>query len=101
MKRRKFLTAASLAMGGMLIPVGCNSWIARGSSSNRKRLVVVFLRGGVDGLNILVPHQSAEYYQARPTLAVPYPQTKDGAIDLEGFFGLNPHLKRLDALVEE
>ena len=96
MKRRKFLTAASLATGAMLIPVGCNSWIARSSSTNsRKRLVVVFLRGGVDGLNILVPHQSAEYYQARPTIAVPYPQTKNGAIDLEGFFGLHPHLKDL------
>ena len=96
MKRRKFLTAASLATGGMLIPVGCNSWIARSSSTtSRKRLVVVFLRGGVDGLNILVPHQSAEYYQVRPTIAVPYPQTENGAIDLEGFFGLHPHLKDL------
>lgn len=97
MKRRKFLTAASLATGSMLLPVGCNSWVAKGSNSqsNRQRLVVVFLRGGVDGLNILVPHQSTEYYQARPTIAVPYPQTRNGAIDLEGFFGLNPLLEDL------
>ena len=96
MNRRKFLTAASLAAAGMLIPVGCNSWVAqRANASNRKRLVVVFLRGAVDGLNIVVPHQDPDYYQARPTIAVPYPKTENGVIDLDGFFGLHPSLKDL------
>ena len=91
------MTAAALATGGMLLPVGFNSWVARraNSADSRQRLVVVFLRGGVDGLNIVVPHQTAEYYEARPTLAVPYPQTEDGAIDLDGFFGLHPKLQTL------
>ena len=64
MKRRKFFTAASLATAGMLLPVGCNSWVAQkvNSASDRQRLVVVFLRGAVDGLNIVIPHQEAEYY---------------------------------------
>ena len=97
MKRRKFITAASLAMGGMLLPVGCNSWVAQrvNSKSDRRRLVVVFLRGGIDGLNLVIPHQETAYYQARPTIAVPYPQEKNGAIDLDGFFGLHPHLQDL------
>lgn len=94
MKRRKFIQAASLATAGMLLPVGCNSWVAQrtNSTSDRQRLVVVFLRGGVDGLNIVVPHQETTYYKSRPTIAVPYPQQTDGAIDLDGFFGLHPHL---------
>ena len=103
MKRRKFLTAAALATGGMLLPVGFNSWVARraNSADSRQRLVVVFLRGGVDGLNIVIPHQTAEYYEARPTLAVPYPQTEDGAIDLDGFFGLHPKLQTLMPLWQQ
>ena len=97
MKRRKFLTAAGYASAGILIPVGLNSCVARTDArANRsKRLVVVFLRGGIDGLNIVVPHQEADYYRARPTIAVPYPQEPDGAIDLDGFFGLHPQLKDL------
>ncbi len=97
MRRRKFITAASLATAGMLLPVGCNSWVAQTANSNRdrRRLVVVFLRGAVDGLNIVIPHQETEYYQARPTIAVPYPQEKNGAIDLDGFFGLHPMLEDL------
>ncbi len=98
MKRRNFLTAASLATGGMLLPIGCNSWVAQPNTNqphNRKRLVVVFLRGAVDGLNIVIPHQAAEYYEARPTIAVPYPKQPNGTIDLDGFFGLHPQLKEL------
>lgn len=96
MKRRNFLRAASLAAGGMLLPIGCNSWVAQQAHAiNRKRLVVVFLRGAVDGLNIVVPHQSAEYYEARPTIAIPYPQQPNGTLDLDGFFGLHPQLKDL------
>lgn len=103
MKRRKFLTAAALATGGMLLPVGCNSWVAQraNSADSRQRLVVVFLRGGVDGLNVVIPHQATEYYQARPTLAIPYPQTKNGAIDLDGFFGLHPKLQALMPLWQQ
>ena len=94
MRRRKFLTAAGLAMGSMLVPVGTNSWVVKQAhASSRKRLVVVFLRGAVDGLNVVVPHQAAEYYEARPTIAVPYPKEKNGAIDLDGYFGLHPKLK--------
>ena len=103
MKRRKLLTIASLATTGMLLPIGFNSWVAKGtdSANKRKRLVVVFLRGGVDGLNILVPHQEADYYKVRPTIAVPYPDRKNGAIDLDGFFGLHPKLKGLLPLWKE
>jgi uncharacterized protein (DUF1501 family) len=97
MKRRKLLTAASLATAGMLMPLGWNTWVAQGKTkaANPKRLVVVFLRGGIDGLNIVIPHQESDYYQARPTIAIPYPQETNGAIDLDGFFGLHPKLKDL------
>jgi uncharacterized protein (DUF1501 family) len=97
MKRRKLLTAASLATAGMLLPLGWNTWVVQGKAqaANSKRLVVIFLRGGIDGLNIVIPHQEPDYYQARPTIAIPYPQEANGAIDLDGFFGLHPELEDL------
>jgi uncharacterized protein (DUF1501 family) len=60
-------------------------------------LVVVFLRGAADSLNIVVPHGEAAYYRHRPTLGVPRPDDRKAAsplraIDLDGFFGLHPSL---------
>lgn len=94
MKRRKLLQTASMAAAGMLVPVGWNSWVAKGmaQTENRQRLVVIFLRGALDGLNVVIPHQEDDYYAARPTVAIPYPQEKNGVIDIDGFFGLHPAL---------
>ena len=52
--------------------------------------VQIFLRGAMDGLTTLVPHADDDYYAARPTLAVPKPGQANGALDLDGFFGLAP-----------
>ncbi|MGD1917720.1 MAG: DUF1501 domain-containing protein [Pleurocapsa sp.] len=97
MKRRRFLNTVAYAGAGLLIPVGLNSCVAQidAQSSQPQRLVVIFLRGAIEGLNVVVPHQEADYYQSRPTAAIPSPQEKNGVIDLDGFFGLHPKLKDL------
>ena len=99
MKRRDFLQKLALATGGMLIPIGTQSWIARGAKqkqiANAQRLVIVFLRGGIDGLNVIIPHQEANYYNYRPSIAIPYPGEPEGMIDLDGLFGLHPTLSDL------
>ena len=64
-------------------------------SSNRSCLVCIFQRGGSDGLNIIVPHADDDYYQHRPTLAVPRPDEAGGSLDLDGFFGLHPNMASL------
>ena len=103
MKRRKFLTRAGFLGAGMLIPVGLNSCVAQteAQTDRPQRLIVIFLRGGIDGLNVVVPHQEADYYEARPTVAIPYPQEKNGVLDLDGFFGLHPSLEDLIPLWEK
>lgn len=60
-------------------------------------LVCVFQRGGMDGLNAVIPHGDADYYRGRPTLAIPEPVSGDPktGIDLDGFFGLHPALAPL------
>jgi uncharacterized protein (DUF1501 family) len=61
-----------------------------------KRLIAVFQRGAVDGLNVVVPFGEPEYYRVRPSIAIPRPGAAEGAaIDLDGFFGLNPRLAPL------
>jgi uncharacterized protein (DUF1501 family) len=59
-----------------------------------KTLVVLFLRGGIDGLNVVVPHGDSVYYEARPSLAIA--RQSDQLIDLgDGMFGLNAALQPL------
>ncbi|MBC7810026.1 MAG: DUF1501 domain-containing protein [Burkholderiales bacterium] len=61
-------------------------------------LVVVFLRGGADSLNMIVPHGEESYYRARPELAIPRPDASGSdpkALDMDGFFGLHPSFATL------
>src|SRR6187401_621265 len=62
----------------------------------KKVLVTIFQRGAVDGLNMVVPHGDGEYYSLRRTIAVPKPGSNNGAVDLDGHFGLNPAMKPLE-----
>ncbi len=70
------------------------------SVAQGKTLVAIFLRGGMDGLNMVVPYGDEHYYQLRPNLAVRRPKADDGALDLDGFFGLSPHAKELYPLFQ-
>ncbi len=63
-----------------------------GHGDERQTLVVVFLRGGADGLNLVVPLEDDGYHRARPRIAI----GKKEAVPLDGFYGLNPLLKSLE-----
>ena len=63
---------------------------AAGGGASRPVLVQVFLRGAMDGLTTVVPHGDADLYTLRPSLAVRPPGQPNGALDLDGFFGLAP-----------
>lgn len=62
-------------------------------------LVCIFLRGGADGLNMIVPHGDEVYYQRRPYLGIPRPDDNSArngrVLNLDGFFGLHPALAPL------
>ncbi|WP_422665669.1 DUF1501 domain-containing protein [Anabaena sp. PCC 7938] len=97
MNRRDFLIQAGLFSTSLITTIGSNTWVAHSATanSNAKRLIVIFLRGGVDGLNIVVPYTETAYYQARPKIAIPQPGKEGGVIDLDGRFGLHPVLSPL------
>lgn len=64
-------------------------------------LVCIFLRGGADSMNMIVPYAEDAYYTARPQLAIPRPDTNGSeptALDLDGFFGIHPALAPLHEL---
>src|SRR5579872_6350394 len=88
MRRRDLLAgsaAALLVRGG-----GATAMPAGGEA---KRLVVVMLRGAVDGLNVVIPYAEDAYYAARPTIAIARPgRGEDAGLALDGHFALHPAL---------
>lgn len=95
MNRRKFLKAG-LCLSLCSLAPDLSAFAYGGSKSlEGKKLVVVFLRGAVDGLNVVAPYGDSRYYQVRPTIAIPQPGQKDGLLDLNSYFGLNPVLEPL------
>ncbi|MCA9935903.1 MAG: DUF1501 domain-containing protein [Ardenticatenaceae bacterium] len=110
--RRAFLGRSLQAAGGLLFGnhlLALPTWMPRLHLADPHigprgdTLVCIFLRGGADGLNIVVPHGDGRYYDLRPTIAIPRPD--DGpangrALDLDGFFGLHPALEPLHAIYQ-
>lgn len=95
--RRMFLQNGGLTLLALGFAPGFVSRLVA-ASDRKKLLVVVFQRGAVDGLNMVVPFGDSEYYQARPTIAIARPGSADGAIDLDGHFGLHPRMAALKPL---
>ena len=87
-----------MAMLSLGFAPGFVSRIAAESAERRKLLIVVFQRGAVDGLNMVVPFGEADYYRARPNIAIAKPGSEGGAIDLNGFFGLHPRMSAFKPL---
>ncbi len=104
MDRRYFLRSSGIGLASFgfmaaapdfLHQFAAAQTVAKGYG-RKKVLVTIFQRGAVDGLNMVVPHGEGEYYDLRPTIAVPKPGKTDGAVDLDGHFGLHPSLKPLE-----
>lgn len=92
--RRRFMGAVTsgLAATGMApLPV-------LAVASTERRLVVVVLRGGMDGLSAVPAIGDPHWASARGSLALPGPGEPGGVLPLDGFFGLHPNLPQLAAL---
>ncbi len=96
--RRSFVGISAGLVAGAMAP----GWLPRvvyadSENSSRDIVVSIFLRGGADSLSMVVPHGEDSYYDARPMLAVPRPDS--GAVnavsDLDGFFGLSQPMAAL------
>ena len=103
MQRRTFLH--SMALGAsLLLPVGRGVWAATaatGIAPTQKKLIVIMLRGAVDGLNVVAPVADENYLRLRPTIGLSLPGMEGGALDLDGYFGMHPALADLQPLWAE
>lgn len=91
LNRRTFLTRSaligcSLAASPLLTPVS----LAAAPGDNR--LVVILLRGGMDGLDVVRPYGDPAYAALRGDVGLSDPE---GAVDLDGYFALHPALRPL------
>src|SRR6476659_1308585 len=76
--------------------------IAQAQTLSSRRLVVVYLGGGNDSLNTLIPYQDQSYYSRRPTIAIPAGQVLQVGTDAAGnALGLHPRLGGLANVFNE
>ncbi len=92
--RRSFLKGCGLTLTGVglssLFPTPFIQHALAGLPGSDRRLLFLFLRGGNDGLNTVIPHGDAQYNVFyRPTLYI----APGAAIDLNGFASLHPALQ--------
>ncbi|TFW10316.1 DUF1501 domain-containing protein, partial [Oxalobacteraceae bacterium OM1] len=82
-----------------VLPIGRHAWAALGDpAAAQRKLIVIMLRGAVDGLNVVAPVGDADYARLRPTIALAPPGRDGGALALDGYFGLHPALSALAPL---
>jgi uncharacterized protein (DUF1501 family) len=90
-----FAATGASALADMAVRPGGHK-AAQSASPNV--LVTVFLRGGADGLNIVVPYAEDAYYRNRQTIGIAAPADRrqtQRALKLDEFFGLHPALSPL------
>jgi uncharacterized protein (DUF1501 family) len=91
--RRALIAGVSAVSLSALVPPGLR--VAFAAPATDRRLVVIILRGALDGLAAVPPYADPEYREQRGALAMAEPGSGDGALDLDGRFGLHPALKPL------
>ena len=101
LSRRSMLKLTAIGAAHTLLPVrGIVSQVFAAPAAGDARFLLVFLRGGYDATNVLVPVASDFYYEARPTIALPRPDPANplAALSLARpgdavTWGLHPALK--------
>jgi uncharacterized protein (DUF1501 family) len=88
--RRQFLSASTqLALLSGIPRIGLPQ------DAEEARLVLVILRGGLDGLAAVVPYGDPGYRDRRGSLGLPSPGDIDGVLKLDSLFGLHPALRQM------
>jgi uncharacterized protein (DUF1501 family) len=93
--RRHFLRGAGALAALGAVPGFLGRALAASAPGSGKTLVLVFLRGGADGLSIVPPVGDPAYRAARPTIALAAPGKEGGTLRLDDVFALHPALSPL------
>lgn len=97
MKRRNFIKNTALASSLFYVPSFVNAVNHLDvKSAGYKRLVVVQLSGGNDGLNTVIPYTNDIYFKNRPTI-----KEQGSVLKLNDELGLHPNLAPLKNLYDQ
>ncbi len=101
--RRRFIQSTGLGFLALGLPPAFLVRTAAAQHGGRKKIfVVVFQRGGMDGLNAVIPFKDRSYYALRSSLAIAEPGSgEERAVDLDGFYGLHPALSPLKRMYDK
>lgn len=97
LSRRRFL-GTTVGAGLVGVSAGTTTRLAFGDPNDPSTgdvVVSIFLRGGADGLSLIPAYGDPDYARLRPTIAVPRPGQTNGALDLNGYFGMHPAMRNL------
>ncbi len=97
LSRRSILQGAAAVGGGLAVTQMFGDAMMQATFAGTpggNTLVVISLRGGIDGLGVVVPHGDPEYYKARPSTAVPV----GSLLAKDAMFGLHPAMAPLEPL---
>lgn len=99
MDRRNFIKRTSLASGGLFfVPQFVKAFEQNAQQLfSNKKIVIIQLKGGNDGLNTVVPFRNDVYYQKRNGIAIP----KNKLLQLNDEVGLHPSLAPLQKLYDK
>jgi uncharacterized protein (DUF1501 family) len=104
LNRRFFIKSGAVALAGvgtadLFLPSMAEA--LTNQSPVRKSLILIFQRGAVDGLNMVIPYKESEYYKYRPNIAIPANAHGESVLNLDGFFGLHPAMNQLVPLFND
>ncbi|MCB0477526.1 MAG: DUF1501 domain-containing protein [Crocinitomicaceae bacterium] len=100
MKRREFIRNTSLgAIGTFFIPEFLRGmdWMNLDEGNQFRKLIVIQLSGGNDGLNTIIPFENDLYYNLRPQISI----SKNEVIKLNDELGLNPNMGEFHKLFKD
>lgn len=106
MSRRSALKLGALGLVPWLLSSSALGQVKLDAKKRDHSLVVLFLRGGSDGLNMLVPYADDAYYRARPSLAIARPNDRNvkessRSVQINDYFAFHPALRPLKRWYDE
>jgi uncharacterized protein (DUF1501 family) len=99
LSRRQLLRHGTACAGAMALAASSMTRFAQAVVPGDRIFINFHLRGGADGLNMIVPYADSRYYQHRGDLALlPPGNNPRSVVNLDGFYGINPAMGPLAGL---